>query len=179
MSYESGPLFSFVQGQIDHWLINSSDIRFWTKIYSMEVTSGECLSEVQFLLNCPSKITFARGFCGNEAQTFIDFLDRVRAQRAKFRGDNSERQNTGTRMWLPRSQTPAARPTTSFQDLRSTSDYTLFIYSPTGALARRADPLPRRVRRRERWGIPGTHRSHQASQDERRGLQQNFQGIFD
>ena len=86
----------------------------------MEITSSECLSEVQFLLNCPSKITFARSFCGNEAQTFIDFLDRVRVQRAKYRGDDLERQITGSRMWLPRSQTLAARPTTSFQDLRST-----------------------------------------------------------
>lgn len=43
----------------------------------MDVTSNECLSEVRSLLSCPVKITVARSFRGNEAQTFIDFLDQV------------------------------------------------------------------------------------------------------
>ena len=44
----------------------------------MEITSSECLSEVQSLLASPSKIIFARSLCGSEAQKFIDFLDQVR-----------------------------------------------------------------------------------------------------
>lgn len=46
----------------------------------MEVTSNECLSEVCSLLSCPLKITAARNLQGNDAQVFIDFLDRVLAQ---------------------------------------------------------------------------------------------------
>jgi len=62
---------------IDPRLVESLDVQFSTNIYSMEVTSNECLSEIRSLLSCPSKITVARSFQGNEAQTFIDFLDRV------------------------------------------------------------------------------------------------------
>jgi len=53
------------------------DTQFWTSIYSSEITSNECTSGVQSLLNCPSKITVARSFRGADAQKFIDFLDRV------------------------------------------------------------------------------------------------------
>jgi len=53
------------------------DLQFWTNIYSMEVASTECLSRVQSLLTCPSKITVARSFRGNQAKMFVDFLDRV------------------------------------------------------------------------------------------------------
>jgi len=35
------------------------------------------VSEVRSLLNCSSEITRARSLRGNEAQMFIDFLDRV------------------------------------------------------------------------------------------------------
>ena len=63
--------------QIGHRLTKSLDMQFWANIYSMEITSNECLSKVQSLLSCPSKIAAARSFQGDEAQTFIDFLDRV------------------------------------------------------------------------------------------------------
>lgn len=57
-------------------------MQFWTSIYSTEITSNECILKVRSLLTCPSKIAVARSFTGNEAQTFIDFLDRVRKSRA-------------------------------------------------------------------------------------------------
>jgi len=60
-----------------HRLIESVDTQFWTSIYSAEITSSERLLAVRSLLSCPSKIAVARSFKGNEAQTFIDFLDRV------------------------------------------------------------------------------------------------------
>jgi hypothetical protein len=62
---------------MDHRLIQSLDMQFWASIYSTEITSNECLSKVRSLLSCRSKITVIRGFQGNEAQTFIDFLDQV------------------------------------------------------------------------------------------------------
>ena len=52
-------------------------MQFWANIYSTDITSSECLSEVLSLLNCPSRIAVARSLQGSEAQTFIDFLDRV------------------------------------------------------------------------------------------------------
>ena len=60
-----------------HQLMNSPDDQFWTSIDSAEITSGECLSNVQSLLRSSCKIAVARSFEGVEAQTFIDFLDRV------------------------------------------------------------------------------------------------------
>ncbi|KAF9783953.1 hypothetical protein BJ322DRAFT_1109806 [Thelephora terrestris] len=53
------------------------NIPFWTNICFVEITSDECLSEVESLLSCPSKIAIARSFRGSEAQTFVDFLDQV------------------------------------------------------------------------------------------------------
>lgn len=53
------------------------DIEFFTKLYLTEVASSECLSAVQSLLSCPSKVAFARSFQENEAQIFIDFLHQV------------------------------------------------------------------------------------------------------
>ena len=61
----------------DQCLMDSLDIQFWTNLYSVEITSSECLSEVQSLLGCPSKIAHARSFRGREAQMFVDFLDQV------------------------------------------------------------------------------------------------------
>ncbi|KAF9645203.1 kinase-like protein [Thelephora ganbajun] len=55
----------------------SSDAQFWANLYTMEVTSNDCLSKLRTLLRCPSKVTIARSFQGNEAQIFIDFLDQV------------------------------------------------------------------------------------------------------
>ena len=52
-------------------------MRLWPKIYSMGITSNECLTEVRSLLSCPSGMNLVRNFRGNEAQTFVDFLDQV------------------------------------------------------------------------------------------------------
>jgi len=62
---------------MDHQLIERTDTEFWSGIYSLEIASDECLSKVSSLLSCPTKITAARSFRGQEAQTLIDFLDRV------------------------------------------------------------------------------------------------------
>ena len=72
-------------------LIQSSDIQFPAKLCSMEATSTECLSEVRSLLRCPFKIAAARSLQGNEAQMFIDFLDRVSGLRATPLGLTTER----------------------------------------------------------------------------------------
>ena len=63
--------------QIEHCLIESLDKQFWVNIYSIEVTSNECLAKIRTLLGCRSNMNVARSFQGNEAQTFIDFLDQV------------------------------------------------------------------------------------------------------
>ncbi|KAF9648137.1 kinase-like protein [Thelephora ganbajun] len=76
----SGTLSLLRPPWIDRWLVLSLDVQFWTNIYSVDITSNECLSKVRTLLSCPSKIAVARSFQGNEAQIFIDFLDRVLTQ---------------------------------------------------------------------------------------------------
>ena len=43
----------------------------------METTSNKCLSKVQELLDCRSNADIAKSFERNEAQMFVDFLDRV------------------------------------------------------------------------------------------------------
>lgn len=53
------------------------DPQFWARIYSLDITSDECLYEVRALLNCPSRVTAARNLQGGEAQIFVDFLDKV------------------------------------------------------------------------------------------------------
>ena len=62
---------------IDHQLIESLDMQLWANIYTMEITSDECLTEVRSLLSCRSNMNIARSFRGIDAQTFIDFLDQV------------------------------------------------------------------------------------------------------
>ena len=62
---------------MNHRFTESSDIKFSANIYPMEITSNECISQIESLLSCPSKITLARSIQGTEAQTFIDFLDQV------------------------------------------------------------------------------------------------------
>ena len=64
--------------RIEHRLIKSLDVQFWSNIYSLEVPPNESLSKVLSLLSCPAKIAVARSFRGNEAQKLVDFLDRVR-----------------------------------------------------------------------------------------------------
>ena len=49
----------------------------WVNIYTMDVASNECLTQVQSLLSCRSNVNVVQSFRGNEAQMFIDFLDQV------------------------------------------------------------------------------------------------------
>jgi len=63
--------------RIDYQLIESLDMQLWANIYTIEITSDECLTEVRSLLSCRSNMNVARSFRGNDAQTFIDFLDQV------------------------------------------------------------------------------------------------------
>jgi len=63
--------------RIGHRPSEPSDKQLWANIYSIEVTSKECLTRVQTLLSCRSGINAARSFQGNEAQMFIDLLDQV------------------------------------------------------------------------------------------------------
>ena len=62
---------------MDHRLIRPLDTQSWADVYSMEITSNECLAKVRLLLSCQSEMNVARSFQGNEAQTFVNFLDRV------------------------------------------------------------------------------------------------------
>jgi len=68
---------SFPSPWIDHQLIEPPDMQLWANIYTMEITSDECLTEVRSLLNCRSNVNVVRSLRGNDAQTFIDFLDKV------------------------------------------------------------------------------------------------------
>ena len=43
----------------------------------MEIPSNECLSKIQSLVSCPTKITVVRSFRGNQARAIINLLDRV------------------------------------------------------------------------------------------------------
>ncbi|KAF9784796.1 kinase-like domain-containing protein [Thelephora terrestris] len=52
----------------------------WAQISSLEITSEESLSELWALLSNPSRVAAARNLQGDEAQTFIDFLDKVLGQ---------------------------------------------------------------------------------------------------
>jgi hypothetical protein len=155
-----------------HWLgiplIESSDSQFWANIYSTEITSSECLPKIWSLFSCPSKIAVARSFQGNEAQTFIDFMDRVSKSRAPCLGNlliSPRASNAGARTAMPRRQTPAAMSAASFQDLQSTQYRTHLIYSSTGTHTCREGLPPRWIRRCERWRILGTPCGRQTSQD--------------
>ena len=66
---------------VGHPLIKLLDTQLWANIYSAEITSSEYLSKIRSLFNCPSKIAAARSLRGNEAQTFIDFLDQASLSR--------------------------------------------------------------------------------------------------
>ena len=58
-------------------LIEPLDVKYSANIHSMKITSNECISEVQSLLSCPLKISRTRSIQGNQAQSFVDSLDRV------------------------------------------------------------------------------------------------------
>lgn len=72
MACEAGPSSQRSAGSLV-----SLDPQFWSDLYTLEITSDECLSKVRSLLNCPSKIAVARSFQGNGAGTFVNFLDQV------------------------------------------------------------------------------------------------------
>ena len=75
--FPSGTLPLLRPQLVGHRLIEFSDSRFWAEIYMMEISSEECLTKVRSLLTCKSNIDVTRSFQGEEAQAFIDFLDRV------------------------------------------------------------------------------------------------------
>ena len=76
MSYGTGsPSLSY---RINHWPIQEPlGVESWSDLHALEITSTECLSKLQSLLNCPSEIAAARSLKGNDAETLINFLDRV------------------------------------------------------------------------------------------------------
>jgi len=84
---------------------------------------------------------------------------------------------TGPCAVMPRCQTPAAEFAAPFQDLQNWWYHPHLVYSSRGVHTRWANLLPWWVRGRERWGILGTPRGHQVSQDERGGFRQDLQGI--
>ncbi|KAF9780033.1 kinase-like domain-containing protein [Thelephora terrestris] len=61
-------------------MVANSSTHSLLNIRWMDATSDECLSELRSLLRCQTKITAARNLQGNEALTFVDFLDQVLAR---------------------------------------------------------------------------------------------------
>ena len=83
MSCETGsrtPLFLHPQ-RADDRQIDSPDVPFWANMQSADIDWSDCLSEVQSLLNSPSKLTLTRSFEGTNAQMFINLLDHVSCSR--------------------------------------------------------------------------------------------------
>ena len=60
-----------------HRLTKSLDAQSWPNLYTLEVTSNECVSKLRSLLSRPSEIAVARSFQGVEADTLANFLDQV------------------------------------------------------------------------------------------------------
>lgn len=58
-------------------LIGFPGAQFWSDLYALEITSNECLSKLRSILGCPTKIAATRRFQGNDAETFVNFLDKV------------------------------------------------------------------------------------------------------
>ena len=164
---------------IDHWLTKIPDIRFWMNVPSSKITSRECLSEVRSLLNCASNIAFVRTFRGSEAQMFVDFLDQVSKSFQPSYTGNLTATNAGARPVAPRQQTPAAELTAYSQDVQSSQDPTLIIYSSGGAHTSWGGPLLWRDRRRELREIRRKRRGNKTSQDEQGRPRQDIQGTFD
>ena len=75
--YPSGALAPLRSQWIAYRFTGSLDVQFWANVYSMEITSDECLAKIRSLLSCRSSINVPRGFQGEAAQAFIDFLDQV------------------------------------------------------------------------------------------------------
>lgn len=140
-------------------------MQFCSDLYALEVTSDECLSKVRFLLSCPSEVSAVRDLQGSQAETFIEFLDRVRELcRSCFR-DLLRGPNAGSPATASRRQIPAAGFTTPFQDLQSPGDHTRLVYSSTGIYTYRELSGSRRLLRSERRRIPGLRCGNQRSQD--------------
>ena len=62
---------------LDHFPTQSLDVQPRPEIHSLETLPNEYLSRIQALLSCPTNITVARSFQGDEARRLVDFLDRV------------------------------------------------------------------------------------------------------
>lgn len=58
-------------------LTSDSDALFWEAIFSVDVTSAEGLSKIVALVHSPSQITMARSLRDDQAQAFVDLIDRV------------------------------------------------------------------------------------------------------
>lgn len=54
-----------------------ADTLFWDTIFSMNITSAECLPNISTLVHSPSKISEARSLQGDQAQSLIDLIDQV------------------------------------------------------------------------------------------------------
>ena len=68
---------SLLSSVADRWLEGSTNAQSWSVLYTLEITSDECLSRLRLLISCPSAIAAARSFQGSEAGALINFLDRV------------------------------------------------------------------------------------------------------
>ena len=50
----------------------------------MEIASDQCLTEIRSVLSCRSNLNVVRGFKGDKAQEFVDFLDQVNELHAQL-----------------------------------------------------------------------------------------------
>ena len=168
MPREAGPSCSH-PSWIDPQLTRGSppDIQLWTNVRSPGFTTGERLSEVQSLLNSPSKVTLARSLQRCEAQRLVDSLDRVSQRCLPSLPRELIQYNTGPCAVAPRRRILAARSAPRSQGLQNAEDRTLIVYTPRGVHTRRGGSLREGFHSRELWKIPGSHRGYQMSQDER------------
>jgi len=61
-------------------LTSTSDALFWDTIISTDVTPADNLPNIVTIVYSPTKINVARSLRGDQAQSFIDLLDRVSGQ---------------------------------------------------------------------------------------------------
>ena len=55
----------------------ASDALFWATTLSVDTTSAEIFSNIATIVHSPTKISVARGLQGDQAQHFVDLIDRV------------------------------------------------------------------------------------------------------
>ena len=132
---------------VDQWLIGSLGVQIRAGICSTEITSDERISEVRSLLSCPFKIATARSLQGVEAQTLVDFLDKVRIPTMSC--PNNSTHQTGAYTIVSGRQTLAPVFAASLQDLQGSRYHPLLLSSQCRAHSCREGSLPRRVCRRE------------------------------